>query len=265
MTRQQTSGRSCKSFMTKSKPSAFSCSNAIISTLFRPIESLEAPHKDLLVFCDKYSVDSVLGRILVFLLQTFPDTIESWERPRKDEQIKEAVNVALVAARLNMKILLPTCLYTIMAYCSPSLYYAPSYSLEKDLHKLPQPLLLNYFQGFSHFSTYALDFYRLTLGGRVTPPKGCNKAKCKEIWSGFKENAEYLTRDPIYIRHPRPLEYLEKLLSMALTDFEYPNYCDRCRGALPGVFKSAQRDVWNSLPRVFGVADDWREIKVNIA
>lgn len=223
-----------------------------MNPLFRPVESIKPPHK-LLAFCDKYAFDSIVKKILTVLSQTFPDTMEAWNRPRDDDQIKEALNVTIAASRLGMKIFIPSCLYTIM---SSSIY-------ESDLHKLPRPLLLQYHHGFAHFSTYAINFYETTLKGRSTPPRGCHKkARCRDAWSDLRSSVEQtFLRDSAYIRYPKPLEFLQRLSDMVVSKSTYEDYCTKCQVSLSGVLRDTQRDVWDSLPRIFKVTDSWEELR----
>lgn len=187
------------------------------------------------------------------MLQTFPDTLEGWYRPRDSEQIQEAINIAMAAFKLNMKVLLPSCLYTIMT----------EKGLNADLGRLSQPMLLSYHRGFAEFSAYVVDFHKETLLRRVSPPKGCNKAVCKENWSAFREKVGNLYLfEPGWVRYPNPLQYLRELSAQATSDDNFHTYCDRCKSFLPLIFQGAQTSVWDSLPRVFGIADSWAELKM---
>lgn len=218
----------------------------------KPIELIEHAYK-LLAFCDKYAFDCHVKKILPLLSKTYPDTLEAWDRPRDSDKIKEAINVAIAASRSGMKTLIPSCLYTIMS----------SSAYERDLQKLPQPLLLQFHHGSVHFSTYVIDFYDNTWTGRKTPPRGCHKkAKCRDAWVKLRDFVvESFLHNTGYIRSPKPLEFLQKLSDMAMPNFASDSYCTKCQISLSDVIGDAQKEVWNSLPRIFKVADSWEELR----
>lgn len=206
-------------------------------------------------------IDTILERIILLLRPSLPNELSEWRAPSHVDLPSEGVVPILLAiSKANIRIILPYCLYLVVSRFRPKLH----------LHKFPQPLLLQYYRGFSSFLVYHFDFYENILRPLITPSMECRKSKCKAQWDEFKEYAcgYFQIRD--WAVDPDPLLLLKRFHekarntandSVAASTTSSSGYCAECYNAIEVLFDTALNQLWNSLPRIFDIADSWEEIR----
>ncbi|GJJ14150.1 hypothetical protein Clacol_008410 [Clathrus columnatus] len=204
----------------------------------------------LMIFCHKYMIDTTFERIISYLRYSFPDKLADWKSSSQTDLLdsEEVIHILLGATTANAKILIPSCLYLVVSKSKPKAH----------LYKLPQPLLLQYCQGFSQLSLYHFDFYESILEDLVTPSMVCREPKCNTQWNIFKKDIRSFFHNRGWISDPDPLLLLTRVYTNARKDV---GYCLGCQNAIDVLFETALNELWDSLPHIFGIAKNWDTIR----
>ncbi|KIJ56892.1 hypothetical protein M422DRAFT_773635 [Sphaerobolus stellatus SS14] len=204
----------------------------------------------LLKMSNKYLMGSVYDRVFKSLQQRMPDNFEKFKRHflQSDVQpmpIELAIAVAEAAMTTGTDVLLPSLLYNFCRVAST-----------EQLGKLPPAIVAKVAAGKQNLSFAMLRFVADVVKKRTSASSPCYSGNCRAAWALIKD----LMDDNIYgsmIRIFNPLRVYAHILSLG----DRLSECPKCRAERTQVFQNECEKVWNDLPKMFGLGENWEDLR----
>jgi hypothetical protein len=192
----------------------------------------------------KYEADALRKRALIHLSHAYPTTLDEWDHlPDELPWDGEALEIAAVARQLGADWILPTSFYRI---CQRSFDRAIITGDElSDADKVNCIKGLRYLETTG--ATNVLDFL-------LAPYSNCStRARCMESRQTIRREVETERRKYDAER------FTEMPLELFLED-PAANVCVDCFSKMKEVHEDARKELWDDLPRIFGL-DDWKKLE----
>ncbi|KAJ7796008.1 hypothetical protein B0H14DRAFT_2620341 [Mycena olivaceomarginata] len=192
----------------------------------------------------KYEADALRKRALVHLSHAaHPTTLEAWDAlPELPWSSGLSLDIVPIARQLGAEWILPTSFYRI---CQSSFDHEIVTGTElSDADKVTCIKGLRYLETTG--AAHVLDFL-------LAPYSNCStRASCVESRQAIRRQVETERRKYDAER------FTAMPLELVLED--PPNVCSDCFSKMKKVHEDAQEELWDDLPRIFGL-DDWEKLE----
>ena len=179
----------------------------------------------------KYLIDHIRTFALEVLVETFPDTLDTFEEGILDSS--DVIKVIKVAYAINEAILLPAAFYALSRFPTSEILD----------HDLPPHILATYCLGKGRLATKLAIFIDDLVDDKFS--EDCDDRTCRKARQSLAANAQRMLREPLNILGSQPLGILE--------DLRISNdVCCECRPLLKVALYQERHEIWNSLPKTFG-------------